>query len=308
MTYIMVNNYGYTLEGRKRFAINRILRIFPTYYASILISLFLLYFFDSKIAEFQPLISLPQTINQTFQNLFLLFTIDSAPRLSPPTWALTVELFFYLTICIGVSKTKKISVVWFMASAFYTIVVLVHSPENWAARYFPILSGSLPFSIGALIYHFRNSLSSFLKRLYLDNPIIWLALVLLNFIYSYKVGNNITSHWLFIIGFYTNLALMTLCIATLAVFETTLVDRKTDTKIGKYSYPIYLIHWQAGALLFSFTNGALSKLIFLMLSISVTFILSDILIRTTVNPIEKLRKRIKSTGINVRLKKLKKLV
>ena len=116
MTYIMQNTYAYNMLGQKKFLLNRTLRIYPSYWFAALLSLVLLLYCGEKITEFKRTIYLPENSVEVLQNIFLVFFNSSRPRLSPATWALTVELFYYVCICFGASKTPTITASWFFLS------------------------------------------------------------------------------------------------------------------------------------------------------------------------------------------------
>ena len=65
--------------------------------------------------------------------------------------------------------------------------------------------------------------------------------------------------WLFSIGFYINVILMALCIISLIPKSRDEKVQHLDYKIGQYSYPLYLIHWQVGAFLYWITDGFLKR-------------------------------------------------
>ena len=110
MTFVMHNSYGYRIEGKIFFAINRILRLFPIYWFVLFLSiLIIMYWGEESSSQYRQFIFLPNSFSAIFQNFSLIylhwFPGSVSPRLSPPTWALTVELIFYFLIALGVSKT-----------------------------------------------------------------------------------------------------------------------------------------------------------------------------------------------------------
>lgn len=301
MTFIMSNNYGYLLNGKIRFVINRILRIYPPYFAAALFSIVLLILFGNEITEFNSIIYIPRSFKQIFQNVFLIFPSGGSPRLSPPTWALTVELFFYVLICLGISRTKTITLIWVFSSLLYTIYIFHSLPNDWQARYFPIPLASLPFSIGALLFHFKKFFLHKIKKLKLGNPIFWFGVILLNFCVSFIVESKLNYMMIFSFGFYFNIVLMSFCILSLIQYESRFITKHIDQKIGNYSYPIYLVHWQSGAFVYSLSDGYLNSnlsnmrgFLFLAISSAVILIVSHIIIKVVDMPIEILRNKVKS--------------
>lgn len=247
MTLIMHRTYGYTRKGRAAFVVNRFLRIYPQYWLAIGLSLALIAVFGQQTTrDYYYLIYLPDSAFQWFQNLAIVFAkwrpIEAAPILSPATWALTVELFFYLLICCGISKTFARVRVWFLLSiAYVPLTFLLDQP--WQDRYFPIAAGSLPFSIGAGIYFLKQSRSWSMTNqqarglflLLLLNAAFWSALRIQH---VYTLAE---------LGFYINLVICAALVYGLATGARPF-SAKHDKAIGDYSYPIYLVHWQVGFL------------------------------------------------------------
>ncbi|MEJ1355170.1 MAG: hypothetical protein RPU39_10845 [Candidatus Sedimenticola sp. (ex Thyasira tokunagai)] len=165
MTLIMHSNYGYTLPGISKYAVNRALRIFPLYWVSILFSAVLIWQLGSNfISSYHPAIYMPGNASELSKNLMIFFPFMDVPRLTPPAWALTVELFFYILIGAGISKNKGITLIWFVFSVLYHIGALFFD-LGWSHRYYTIAAASLPFSTGALIFHYRHSCCQCLNQL-----------------------------------------------------------------------------------------------------------------------------------------------
>ena len=126
MTLIMHESYSYTWIGRCSFAVNRFLRLYPQFWAAALFSILLIATLGFKrVGLYHGAIFLPASRLEVLQNLFMVFADwrpDSVyPRLVPQSWALTVELFFYLLIGLGISKTFIRVKIWLVLSVGYVI-------------------------------------------------------------------------------------------------------------------------------------------------------------------------------------------
>lgn len=303
MTFIMTNNYGYDLGGRKRFAINRILRIYPPYYVAIIISLILLGIYGDQVTEFKPTIFMPSTLLEYLQNVFLMFPPLTEPRLSPPSWALTVELFYYGCICLGLSKNKRITWIWFLGSILYTLYLL-SSSAPWVDRYFAIPAASLPFSMGAMIFHHKERILQTFRKYRVNKPLFWFALMCLHFLVIYSIETITQINLVLTLGFYINLVILSCCMIALLDHKIKYVSPKWDSIIGDYSYPIYLVHYQAGAIVYGLSGNyldteflSLRGLVFLLLSTLLTFLISFLVIQFVDKPIQKIRYRFKTKKI-----------
>jgi peptidoglycan/LPS O-acetylase OafA/YrhL len=306
MTLIMQRSYGYTLRGRYRFVTNRFLRLYPMYWFIIGLTALLILFVGGKIARnYNPSLYLPSSNIEALANIFMTFPswnpISFYPRLVPPAWALTVELFFYLLICLGISKTFGRVRIWFFVSLAYVVVTYVLGWDD-NERYFPIAAGSLPFSIGAGIYFYSKGLVSagIFSKANIPARRLFVLLVLNAFagLYLFNTAACQLSQEL---AFYANLALSLLLVYKIASGDRVFgLNGKADGLVGDFSYPIYLSHWQAN-LLVSFllfgkpihklsTRGMESFLV----SLVIMFILAGLLILLVDKPIQRLREKIKN--------------
>ena len=243
MTLIMQQNYGYTRKGVSRYTLNRFLRIYPIYWVSCVVSLLLLYLFGEDFVKgFHPSIYYPNDPASILRNIFLFFPSMDEPRLTPASWALTVEIFFYIAIGLGLSKSKRITLVWFFLSVCYAIGVNALGLD-WSYKYYVVPAASLPFSTGALIFHHRNQLVGMVESRFASGyiPAMLFSLVMMNWLVGFLLDS------LRGFSFYINYVL---CVAALITLinkrSLPFVSRKLDKILGDFSYPIYLIHHQVG--------------------------------------------------------------
>tara|TARA_B100001250_G_scaffold297331_1_gene258821 strand:+ start:5396 stop:6220 length:825 start_codon:yes stop_codon:yes gene_type:complete len=273
------------------------LRIYPLYWISIFLSLILILCFGHEFSiEYQGSMYVPDDFYGAFRNLFLFFPFQENPRLTPPAWALTVEIFFYILIGLGVSKTLRLTVLWFILSILYHVFALLLD-LGWSNRYFTIFAASLPFSAGALIFHFKNEIIKFT-----DGVSSWLYgwlpfIILMFFILNWYIGYLIGSQQGFF--FYTNFLLCLLMISTLlGTKKLPFISRDMDKWIGDFSYPVYLFHYQVGILVVFFAGLVGFELhrpdsLLLVVSIPVILLFSWAVSVLFEQPIEKIRSRVK---------------
>ncbi len=296
MTTVINESYGHSAKGIGRYLLNRFLRIYPLYWLSALLSIILvLTFSTSATRAFHPDIFLPQNFSDTLRNIFIFFPQLESPRLTPPAWALTVELFFYLVIGFGLSKNKTITSVWFLASVGYHLLAAVMS-FGWDRIYFTIPAASLPFSTGAMIYHHREFLRRSVTRLpsFSFVPGFLFAVIILNWWFASRGG------YVRDIGFYINYLLCTITIISLTSGHfSAFIARDLDKKIGDLSYPIYLFHYQIGFLVLFVLNcldigAARGSSLLVVASIPVIVVIAWAITRWIESPIMTIRARIKA--------------
>lgn len=306
MTLTMHEIYGYSWRGRYYFAINRVLRLYPIYWLVIgVTALLILYIGEDITRNYNASLYLPNSPAELLQNISIMFAswnpINVFPRFVPPAWALTVELFFYFLICLGISKTFNRVRFWFFASLVYIAITYALGLDD-DSRYSPIAAGSLPFSIGAGIYFYakKEVISKFLFRVKLSAS--WLfVLLIVNSLLGFGLYSYLPDFYIFHeISFYTNLIIGSFLVYKIVTGGQIIkLSEKIDKFIGDFSYPIYLSHWQVGlwvtVLRFGRPIYPVSKrgVDSFFISIVVVFIISYLLIVFVDKPIQRIRAKFK---------------
>ena len=301
MTLIMQETYGYTSTGRYKFAANRFLRLYPQYWAAAGISILMIYLHFTDVHES---IYLPTTLQGILSNLTMIFPawspINVEPRLVPPTWAITVEIFFYVLICLGLSKTFARAKLWLLVSIGYVVVSFaLHMPAG--ARYDPIWAASLPFSVGAVTYFLSKDRQRYAR--YFSLPIssrILFVVMLANFLLGTYVLRTRTG-MITEIGTYINLVICALLVYKITGGDAIArISQSTDKWIADFSYPLYLLQWQViitvSKLLYgeSFREFSLRGAVSFTITLIVAGLISYAFIKWIDKPIENLRNRIRA--------------
>lgn len=298
MTLIMKETYGYSFLGVSKYAINRFLRLFPVYWVLLLITILTIALVGNTNSKaFHQAMFLPITPSEWASNLSLIFwsqtPIEVIPRIAPATWALTIELFFYLIIGLGVSSSKISTMTWVSVSILYTIYFNLTS--HIGLGYGTIWLASLPFSLGAMAYHFKNEINKLIEKLRLGN-LLFIAYVTNLFVASlssYLFSENLSWKVSFLASI-LNLLISAMLTVHLFNIDRTL-SRTWNSFLGNLSYPVYVFHW-GGALIaatiFSDFNRENSIIIFIF-GLVITVIISYLVEYNVSKKIEKLRLRIK---------------
>ena len=304
MTTIMHNSYGYTLLGIRKYLFNRGLRLFPIYWAVALISILIIIVLgESWTSVYTESFYLPKTPGEIMQNISMVFVSlipnENTPRLAPPTWALTVEMFFYILIALGISKTEKRVLTWIFISLVYTIFTYVINLDS-SYRYFPIYAASLPFSIGSWLFFRKDQIKNLFLGFSWYNPLnnsIIATIHLFIFIILSRIDRF---SFLIDFGFYFNLIIFAVLVIPAFYYqELPLISKKTDKNIGDYSYPIYLSHEQMGAIsayiLFQEPIKGFSapSIVSFFFASCLVFAFSKLLIEVIDKPINSFRKKVK---------------
>ena len=301
MTFVIQNTYGYTAIGLKKYTFNRFLRIYPMYWASIIFSIILIMLVGEQNSfEYHKALFLPDNLIDSLKNLFLFFPFRETPRLTPPAWALTVEIFYYILIGIGLSKHKKVVICWFILSVIYHVAIglLLVGFEH---RYFTIPAASLPFSVGALIFHYRESLQAIMNNNRLTKHSFFPYLLGIVILLNWYLGRQVKQQFFNLdnLFFYSNFGLCVLMIIILKEKKSLpFISKKLDNQLGNFSYPIYLIHYQVAFVVligmdFLGTQYIRPNISLMLISLPFLFLFSWLLISQLEGPIEMLRKATK---------------
>lgn len=260
MTAILTENYGVTVQGIKRYAANRLLRIYPSYLIVFFLFAAVFIGFDrQQLKPFDPNLSTPSEFIGWLQNASLVgldfFVVD---RTIPPSWTLFVEIFYYALIPILLLAHKRLLLLWLLISVLYHAWLIAGSNATdaslqWSIRYGSVAAGGLGFAIGACS---RLYLPTALK----NRNVFLMCLAIFFGCYT------LTTYWalagmkpellriLSTAGYYGVMFSAAPVIDYLARMNRS----ELSEMLGEYSYPFYLVHIPVGFLVF-FIMGAQDK-------------------------------------------------
>lgn len=267
MTLVMHNSYGYSAVGFGRFWANRALRLYPMYFLVIGLTVGVISVLgEEKASTFREVLAIPATFGQWIQNLTFIywnwFPSWVAPRLSPPSWALTIEMFYYLLISVGLSRFRWSTWLWFAAGlGWFVWVVATQQDLNYG--YFHIASGALPFSLGALAWHYRSELDALIGRVtsQQNKAAIWLV----GAGFAGMIAATGIRMFMTIMGWDESRETVVMFLHTFVAFvliigttRLTLPQalRKWDKVLGGLSYPVYISHFMFALLVAQATGLA----------------------------------------------------
>ena len=311
MTTIMHKSYGYDHDGVKRYSINRFLRLYPMYWAAAIVSILAILYVTPEYAKYyKSSLCIPDSVESILFNTIMIFPklypFEVTPRLSPPTWALTIEIFYYVCIGLGISKTSRLTLIWVCISFIYYAFSYALDMDS-GHRYSSIFAGTLPFSLGSLMYFYKAEVYLFLRRLNISSPVFMLAIYILTtafFTFNAYYKPFVFHYYVNEAGIYINIFITLLVIVSLFYRGQELFSKKLDKLMGDYSYPIYLLHWQLGLIasfiLFETPTRGLSGngLSVFALSLILLFIVSSVLIGLIDKNISIIRNKIKARNTN----------
>ena len=254
MTRVLCNVYGFGAAGLRAFAVNRALRLYPMYWMILVFSVLVILVFGEQAAQqYRSFLYLPDNPASILQNLSLIYPAWYPgliePRLSPPTWSLTVEIAFYALMALGAARSRFTTLLWLALSAS---VVAAAAVWDMPVRFYysAIVAQSLPFAVGATLYHCGDQITALYARLpWLARPLVLAPVLILH-----SLGVSA----LVIVGLdrvevpavFSNMMLQLLLTASLSRTSPATARWRgwqlPDRFAGDLAYPVFLLHWQVG--------------------------------------------------------------
>jgi peptidoglycan/LPS O-acetylase OafA/YrhL len=292
MTRVLHETYGLGLEGIGRFLLNRALRVYPAYYAALVLALVVVVTIPDATFTVISRYIVRGSPWDYVRNVVLL-GLDHGTRVKwiPPAWSLHVELAFYLAMPLLLARSRATTIIWLVASLAY-VVHAVRSGALPSERYFPIAAASLPFSIGSLIYWLRGHLPSVGGGAAAAVCALFAAHLLCASMLWHAVLRVVMQ------GFYVSLGL-----AALATFALQGADawrcpqwlRRADAFLGDLTYPLFVCHFHVGALVWwLFPAGRDPRLRFYALALVASTIIAWLMHTAIERPLARLRSTLRA--------------
>lgn len=246
MTHVLNQRYGFSRSGFIDYITNRVFRIYPSYWVIFLFSLTVTLFIPQAASRAKACLFTPRSVLDWLENIFI-FGLDfnELPRLIPPGWSIYVELVFYIMLGLFLARSHIVASVWLITALIIT-VILVMLGYKFEVRYSTVLGAFLPFSIGAVLYHFKDQLRWLAKGPSLFTAVtLFVAHAFLAEFLWVDSFNMLTS------GLYTSLALgawLTLCLSYVDKNKMPSWLLQTDRWLGDLAYPVFLCHWPVAAI------------------------------------------------------------
>lgn len=297
MTAIIRETYGTTAAGIRRYAINRALRIYPSYLLVFFtFAVVFLFFSRSQLQLVDSNISTPGSLISWFQNATLLgLDFSVRDRTVPPSWTLFVEIFYYALIPILLLATPRLLLVWLaLAIAYHAYVISGASASDasiaWEARYGNVAAGALGFAIGACA---RVYLPEFLKSkaAFSISLLIFAACYLFSAYWALTGMRPEIQRVLSTAGYYG----VMLTAAPIVDYLARMPKNRISEHFGEYSYPFYLLHIPVGFLALTALDAQRKDVTTLLLGVIASLVASWVLVQMD-RRISTSRARIRATS------------
>jgi peptidoglycan/LPS O-acetylase OafA/YrhL len=178
-----------------------------------------------------PMVALPTDWWQWVRVLLLAYVAPTPghPYLLLPAWSLSIEVIYYCLIPL-LARNRVTTLAWFAAGVIHASYAHWSSPDFYAFYFSPI-TATLPFSLGALIFHYKELTRS------IPRVTLWGLVplyVILSIFGRQVLGENPGS-------MYVALVVSSLILSILVHVTGA---ESLDSRAGSLSYPIYLLHFQ----------------------------------------------------------------
>jgi peptidoglycan/LPS O-acetylase OafA/YrhL len=271
-------------RGRpQHFLINRFLRLFPTYWAALLIGICLFVAERNNVLVGNQF-ELPDDFAEWHGNVFIL-GLPESPRIISVAWSLAVELKWYLILFIGSFLPER----WVRIFLIITVLLSAMRLFIWHETIY-INGAGFAFSMGALAYHTDFRAPKYVQRIAVVMLPIMVLVVPLCFGLSARDMRS----------FPVNLALMGV-VVLMYLSRPWLTTETTPSRFsvlaGELSYPVFLTHQFAGWIAMLWFHTAWRGWSKLAVTTVVCLVMSFIVVRLVEHPIAIVRARIRAGSV-----------
>ncbi|MCF5233790.1 MULTISPECIES: acyltransferase family protein [unclassified Pseudomonas] len=241
ITIILNTTYSFNFSS---FATNRFLRLFPIYYAVVIITLIAMAITPNPSQYHNAWTFAGRPIDVIGNILIFPFEFyDSSFRMVPPSWSVAVELVNYFMLWLFVARSKNLAIATLLLSAAYHISTFALDMD-WTRRYFPFYAALLPFSLGACIYFLKDYAklltTKSIKVATMTALLAWAINLTVCGAFSGLGQNNFNTF------FYINLFSSAALVYLIANSNLQYTFKKSGKLLGDLAYPMFLLHWVAG--------------------------------------------------------------
>ncbi|MFP1863213.1 acyltransferase family protein [Lonsdalea quercina] len=271
ITMILNGTYQFHL---KRFALNRFLRLYPSYYFLCLIALITIFSIDNA-HNFHQSYTGEFDFKSIVSNLSIFTwaifsdTVSPSPfsawgtpdilnfdgqlfRLITSSWSVGVEIVCYFVLWVFTARRLSTTIITVVAAAFYHYSAL-HYWNNIVATYSPFIAAMLPFGIGSLGYFLSVKIEARIPERYkkfraqLVFSAIFFVVFISNWLTPYYTG-EILGNW----HYYANNIIALFAVMSLHETRVPAPLLSVTRTLGDMSYPMFLCHFFCALIIWHF--------------------------------------------------------
>lgn len=223
------------VKSSKQFFINRISRLYPTYWASVSFTFLLILIYAIFKNDFSNIDFLQYLGNMTMFQFYL-----KIPDIDNPYWTMIIEMLFYIFMLLlfHLKKLKQIHLIGFLITISIVTIVYFSFDNIWVKNiiyWFPLLQFWPLFFSGILFYKIIT------KSLNQKIAYLLIILCLVSQIYLFNFSGRSNS-FINIFEYASMLSLYFILFTLFVNGKLNFIVTKTSLFFGKISFALYLIH------------------------------------------------------------------
>jgi peptidoglycan/LPS O-acetylase OafA/YrhL len=285
--------YG-MLAGSRKFYVNRFLRIYPIYWASLAVTLLAVIVYGPALMEHATTPGDLSRVRTYLANVLLLGLNQTRLwhgdlRFNPPAWTLDIELQYYalVPVILWMTAYRRRAAAAAMAAFAAASLYLFFRPVGILDIDRSLLAWSFFFLLGYAFYLLPGLQALTRRKRWLIAAVAALILIA-----------SLSRH--------RDVAILCVTLACMTVSSYLLVLQQSgafgrrDRLLGDLSYPTYILHWICVQLLWLWLGHSVADLpaagrfsILLVLNVSMSTLVAYASLRAIGDPIEMLRRRIR---------------
>ena len=293
ITTIVCTTYANGFRGLCAFAVNRFLRLYPTYWFVALVSLAIVIALPREAQLLNPVLTLPGSridalAQVTIVGLHKIFYLNPS-RLVPTAWSLNVELVYYCLIATVLGRWRSIATLWWGASL--ALALRSAWSDDFHSAYFTLWGPSICFSTGAVTFHYAH----LIKVAGAGVSLRMVAFLVLGVIaFAPELGATISQVTLI----YAAIPATVFAIAVLDTRWPFPRFRRLDVWFADISYPLFLSHWPVAVAVGALLAGSALSPTLLLVSLPAAFVFSALVTRFVEGPIRALRNVVRRSAVS----------
>ena len=220
------------IDSSKDFIINRVSRLFPTYWASVTFTFCFVLFQSNNIFK--------ENFINYFGNMTMFQYYLHIPDLDSSYWTMIVEIIFYISMLLLYQLKlfkylNSIGIILCLITVFIVRYFCDTAFVNYLANYLPLVKFIPLFFAGTVFYKIYTEKT----KIYLHYSIIFLCLLSQLYLFSFS---EISSCFLSFSEYCGMLLLFFILFIAFVNHKLKFIVNKTTLFLGKISFALYLIH------------------------------------------------------------------
>jgi len=293
ITRVVCRTYSNGMTGLGAFAVNRFLRLYPSYWVVALVSLATVLAFPRLAIALNYDLRLPRTKFDMLAQVTIIglhkVTYLSHSRLVPTAWSLNIELIYYALIALLLGRQRWVALGWWVVSIGMMTVMVAHNDVK--SVYFSIWGPSLCFATGSVVHHFLTPRKEFTGWSAALRALPFALVFVIAFVWD--AGWELPELALLLAGIPTTV----FAIYVLQARWKSKSLQKIDEVMADVSYPIFLSHWPLAVLVSGgLLHGTGLGVPLLLATLPVTIVFSLAVNLLVEAPVRALRSKVRETA------------